>query len=360
MNVTIDAKLAESLFRSTIHDVQNEHWIPSSELKEDIKTVILGTHKTYRYILVNGILAKATNTECNPIVLQAGSELHGAFDARSLCHNVVVPVERELLGDRLGASNEPFLNKPARFPELATTNAVRRGNDTLMLNSAINVLNNLDSSEDARIALKDCIYFIFQRESRDLADYLSIEAGSFKQSSLINFSRQLVSKSIEGETCALLAGSIFNLIGKISSRQLDIKVHKVNQAGSSSNEVSDVDVYENKKLIYTAEVKDKNFTKQDVEHAVSKAVLAGHSSLIFLKGPRGILSNDSEESITVLWQEKSVDLFFLDIVEYFTSILSLAENIDVTEFTSWLNQHADAAKVKDDTFKHLTECLKNI
>ena len=34
---------------------------------------------------------------------------------------------RIFLGNRLGGSNEPFLNKPARFTELSETNAVRGG-----------------------------------------------------------------------------------------------------------------------------------------------------------------------------------------------------------------------------------------
>lgn len=62
---------------------------------EGIKRVLAGTHKTYKYILVNGILAKASSEEVNPIALQAGAPLSGAFDARSLCHKVLVPFERD-------------------------------------------------------------------------------------------------------------------------------------------------------------------------------------------------------------------------------------------------------------------------
>ena len=38
---------------------------------------------------------------------------------------VIVPFDTEVLNKALGGSNEPFLNKPARFPELSTSNAVR-------------------------------------------------------------------------------------------------------------------------------------------------------------------------------------------------------------------------------------------
>ena len=42
--------------------------------------------------------------------------LTGAYDARSLCHKVVVGFEKSK-GNLFGLSNEPFVNKPARHPE---------------------------------------------------------------------------------------------------------------------------------------------------------------------------------------------------------------------------------------------------
>ena len=356
MNVTVDAKKAEKILRSSINQVQNNGWKLCSPFSLQIKAVILGTHKTYRYILLNGLLAKATNGNCNPLVLQAGSSLDGAFDARSLCHDIVVPIERELLGERLGASNEPFLNKPARFPELSTKNAVRGGNDTILLNKAIDTLGNVGPGKEALAALNDCIYWVFQRESRNLEDYLNGSTDSFQPSSLISFAKDLISASIEGETCAILSGAIFSLIGLHTGRNLDVKTHKVNQAGSSSKEISDIDVYENGSLVYTAEVKDKVFTPQDVEHAVGKVAIAGHDSLIFIKGPRGTLSKATEEDLVKLWQEKGFNLYFVKIFEYFTSVLSITSNVDKNEFMSWINHHADSAKIKDDTFTHLVQC----
>jgi len=106
-------------------------------ISRNIKTVLYGTHKTYKYILVNGLLAKATNHKINPIALQSGANIKGAYDARSLCHNVLVPFERDFLQNVLGGSNEPFLNKPARFTQLSTENAVRKGNDKETLETVI-------------------------------------------------------------------------------------------------------------------------------------------------------------------------------------------------------------------------------
>jgi hypothetical protein len=114
--------MAENILKSDAEKVLlsafRERCSKKDIISGNIKVVLQGNHKTYKYILVNGLLAKATNESINALALQAGAPLKGAFDARSLCHNVLVPFERDFLQSALGGSNEPFLNKPARFTHL--------------------------------------------------------------------------------------------------------------------------------------------------------------------------------------------------------------------------------------------------
>ena len=67
------------------------------DISASIQTVLKGNHKTYKYVLINGLLAKATNDKINALALQAGAPITGAFDARTLCHKVIVPFERDFL-----------------------------------------------------------------------------------------------------------------------------------------------------------------------------------------------------------------------------------------------------------------------
>src|SRR4051794_30739498 len=84
--------------------------------------VILGASDiTFKYLLVTAFLAKSVNPRIHARAIQAGSKLDGAYDARSLCHGVVVGFEKSK-GNLFGLSNEPFLNKPARHPEHDGTN----------------------------------------------------------------------------------------------------------------------------------------------------------------------------------------------------------------------------------------------
>ena len=105
-------------------------------------TVAISTYLT-RANQVLGIEGRA-----NPLVLQAGAPLQGAFDARSLCHGVVVPFEQTVLEKRLGGANEPFLNKPARYTHLSMDNAVRRGKDRTTLPRLIEVFEMVNEQEN--------------------------------------------------------------------------------------------------------------------------------------------------------------------------------------------------------------------
>jgi hypothetical protein len=348
------------ILRQAITNVKEGNWQPQSRFKENIEYIILGNHLTFRYILLNGLLAKSTNPICNPLCLQAGSSLSGAFDARSLCHKVVVPVERSELESRLGGSNEPFLNKPARFTEISTKNAKRRGEDTLRLKALITVLGDLKSADEAKKGLQDAIYFTLQRPSRNILDYLSGSTSTARSSSITRFGQKLIEESMEGESCAILSGVSFEFLGDLISKTLDVKVHPVNQAGSSSHEVSDVDVFFQGEIIYTAEVKDKAFYAQDIEHAVSKVAVSGGKQIIFLLGPRGKLIDWNTSDAQDHWREKGFSLLFIDVISFFTSIISLTSDLSMDTLISYIDKHAKIARIKDVTYKHINDTLSSV
>lgn len=111
-----------------------------AHIRSEINDVINGTHKTFRYMLVTGLLAAITDMKLHPRCLQVTSGIEGAFDARSFCQEVLVPFEKTFLKGRLGGSNEPYANKPARFEMIEKTNKVRKGGDTILLHKLYDVL----------------------------------------------------------------------------------------------------------------------------------------------------------------------------------------------------------------------------
>tara|TARA_R100001369_G_scaffold64130_2_gene91226 strand:- start:23506 stop:24609 length:1104 start_codon:yes stop_codon:yes gene_type:complete len=356
----IDHTLARQKLERAITEVKTAGFRPLHEKQISISHVMLGHHLTYRYILLTNLLAKATNGRANGICLQAGAEIDGAFDSRSLCHKVVVDFDRDpnQLAGKLGRSNEPYLNKPARFAALTTENAVRRGYDREIRNQCIDILSGLSDSDDAYHALLAAVYFTLERESL-VAEAAEFDGDAALHLVLSNFVSAVVAQSCEGESCALVTGLSFFLMGRGIQRQLDVKIHPVNQAGSSSNEVLDVDVFLDGELTYTAEVKDKEFNANDVGHAAGKAAQAGLGSFYFVCGPRsGVL--DGRGFVERIANEKNVRVSFVNVEQFFAMCAGLAPpNLAAEEVWEFVDAAMQKARVKDATRIHILSAARS-
>jgi hypothetical protein len=324
-------------------------------METKIEQIIAHTHLTYKYVLLTGMLAKATNPGANPLVLQAGAPLAGAFDARSLCHGVVVPFEQTVLEKRLGGSNEPFLNKPARYTHLSMENAVRRGMDRLTLQRLIEVFEQVNAENNGDQALVCVLSKILAMESRVVAfDDARFET-YISKAKLLTLIPALLAKSCEGETLALSVALLFELLAKGHGQGLLVTSHPANQSGASSNEVADIDVFEletdGQKLRFCAEAKDKPFTRADVDHAAGKVAAAGHSSLIFVHGPNAKTSEDVG-AIVAEYEAKGFDLTFVGAPAFAKGIVALAPSVTWAAVVELLNKHLAMTRAKEMTITH--------
>jgi hypothetical protein len=99
----MDKSLAYQILKSSLMEAktfQFQDELPHN-VRSALESIILGTHLTFRYILLTGILAKNVDPSIHTRALQVKAPLDGAYDARSLCHKVVVPFERDALELRL-------------------------------------------------------------------------------------------------------------------------------------------------------------------------------------------------------------------------------------------------------------------
>ena len=269
---------------------------PTCQHNKFIDQIIDNTHLTFKYILFTALLAKATDESINPLCLQSGSELSGAYDARTVCHNVIVPFEMETLEKALGGSNEPFLNKPARYPELNKNNAVRRGNDQNLLNALCDNLPTIQTAEDAY----ECLIYLLRkliaiREEKKQRAIFSLPDSANLPSKLLSYIETAQCKSFEGEVLTLLVAGVYHLLYQGKNALVD--VHPVNQCGASSREISDLDIYVDGNLVSSNELKDKDYTESDVRHAADKVLQAGGSKMLFIEGPQGTALGDFKEAI---------------------------------------------------------------
>lgn len=327
----------------------------SCKHKEFIDYVIDNTHLTYKYVLFTALLSKATDETINPLCLQKHSTLVGAYDARTVCHKVIVPFEMEVLKKAMGGSNEPFLNKPARFTELSKTNAVRRGNDQNILNALCDNLPKIETKENAFQCL---VYLLCKLISiRDKKEKLSIFTVSDEASvpyKLFSFIIKALENSYEGEILTLMVSGVYHLL-YIRLPNATVEVHPVNQSGASSREVSDLDIYIGDNLISSNELKDKDYAETDVRHAADKVIQSGGTKLLFIEGPRANPTSNFKQSIEAEYSKKNFQLSIVSYRQFFEVTIGIMPEIDCQSFMKFILTTARETKFKEDVIAYLDE-----
>lgn len=330
-----------------------------------ITDILRGTHKTYRYVLFTALLAKATNDEIDILSLQKKDPSKGSYDARSLCHSVVVPFERNEVPHSLGDSNEPFLNKPARFVRLSESNAVRGGNDKKVLLSLIETLPKIKGKNEAFKYLSSAVFTLIEL-NKEYESKFNIElfSQSFESIQMVlDYIDLATERTCEGETCPLIVAALESMC----SPMFCVIAHKVNESGASSKEVGDIDVFETSdtgeraKLYSSIEVKDKDFSELDVQHAISKFHSAGLTKALFVYGKSAHFDSVPVKQLSARYGRSGIYCAVVSIMEYAKlRLYDTRPNITLPSFMDRVSYFAKAINAKEETMGWLNQALKEL
>lgn len=354
---TIDSKTAYIILEKSLAEAT---WI-DDKISKLISSVLNGSHKTYRYILVNALLAKATNNEINPLSLQKGDGTNGKYDARSLCHSVIVPFEKLKLQGCLGNSNEPFLNKPARFVSLSTNNAVIAGKDKETLDTLIYILSKINSSKTAYKYLKAAMVILKANHEKYLHKFsigdTLLDVSEFAQL-VLDYIYQITEHTLDGEVCPLIVAEIEQLY--LGDSYLVVP-HKVNESGSSSKEIGDIDVFDKDgSLINAIEVKDKTFSAQDVVHAVEKFRQANLISSLFIYGKNVEFDEREVYDVLKIIGREGHYCCLISILNYAKLRIADMKSITIRDFIDGLLKFSKLINAKDDTIDIVKDIASKI
>ena len=291
--------------------------------------------------------------------MQAGAPLEGAFDARSLCHKVLVPFERDFLRNSIGGSNEPFLNKPARFTHLSKNNAVRKGRDKQTLLLLIEILNSIKTSIDAQQYLACALEILKKQIEKKRSELESIEY-SPDLVEIYEFSIRFIKKSFEGETSAIIIGTLEGLLHKYLDGNFKVITHKVNQSGASSKEIGDIDVYKEDVFYYSIEVKDKDFNEYDIEHAFNKVLKHKGEKAAFIYGIHANFNYDSIQKIVSRYSNCGMFVVVQDIITHIKNILFRLPKCIKNEFIIQLIDVANTINCKEETKNWITHLFSEM
>lgn len=330
-------------------------------MAEFISEALNHRHKTFKYVLVTALLAKASNQEVYMLSLQKGGSTPGHYDARSLCHKVIVPFEKLTLPGSLENSNEPFCNKPARFVELSKDNAVRSGTDRELLYNLVDLLPKIKTSKQAYKYLKHALWVMKERHENYLKKFsigdTLIDVSEFSQL-VLDYVYKLTEYPREGEVCPLIVAQIEKLYLGDSYK---VVPHKVNESGSSSKEIGDIDIFNDKgELVNAIEVKDKDFGEQDVVHAVNKFRMAHLHNSMFIYGKHVSFDEDAVYQALRKIGREGHYCCLISILNYAKLRISDLKTVTLRDFVDGLLAFSKVINAKDDTIGAIKEIATQI
>lgn len=156
-------------FQEAMPDEPPEPLGENDELIPLIRDCLLSPALTYHYVLPTQLLAKAADPSVDAHAIQAGFPSPGAFDARTVAHDVIVPFDRE--NERvLGGSPEPYVNNPLRVPGVTAEYRAAQKNKADW-DKLVAVLDAVETSGDASFvrAVFDQVLFEIYRMLADVS-----------------------------------------------------------------------------------------------------------------------------------------------------------------------------------------------
>lgn len=267
---------------------------------------IMAGQVTFKYILVTGLLAKLTNPKAHPRSLQAGSSLQGAYDARSLCHKVVVGFEKTK-GNLFGLSNEPFLNKPARHEQHDKNNKQLKDKRLATLTHDVLEAARIAKPRDVEAMLVSVLRIGKEQSASQVTASVDVDANLRH---VTTFVHRFLEKADRGSRLVVVAGAFVALLSPAHT----VKVYNPTASDKFGKTLGDVEIFnEGGALVSAYECKHRPLNLDDVKHGIKKAKDGGIPEYVFVcaKG----LTEGQEDAIVELIKATSeeLDVTLIDI-----------------------------------------------
>jgi len=212
--------------------------------------------------------------------VQASCGLPGAFDARSVCHKVLVPFDRKN-NNVLGGSKEPYLNNPLRIPAVI---AAHRG-----------AQKDKDGFDDLCLVLDDAqadpaiVPLLFRVLLLAIRDRLATVAVTYPVPNRMSLTQTqaLMSEFLRvpsgGLRLQAVACALFQCVGERCHLFAQVRSANINAADASTGVAADLECLDRAgSVVLAVEVKDRQLTLREVQDKLPTAREKGIKELVFL------------------------------------------------------------------------------
>lgn len=331
-----------------------------SELKALIKECLTSKTKTYRYVLPTQLLCKSVDSSLDCRSIQVAWGVEGAFDARSIAHEVIVPFDREN-HNVLGGSPEPYVNNPLRCPAVTKEYRSKQKNQTDWdkLIEILDTVQKENNTEFTKSAFDQVLYEIYQQLAEVRVTYPTPNRISIENT--LSLIRSYLAEKSGGERMEAISTALFEIIALKFGLFDEIKREKVNSADSSSGMVADIECRYKGEIVLLVEVKDRSLTLTHLDSKLSKARSERISEILFL-AERGIESTDEDKVENKIRHEftSGQNVYVSNLAEFCHGILILLGEKGRVEFLSKIGPELDRVNASIKHRKSWARLLKEI
>lgn len=344
--------------------VENELEEPLSGKLSDFKKVIFdcltSKTKTYRYVLPTQILSKCVDSTLDCRSIQVSWSKKGAFDARSVAHDVIVPFDRSN-HNVLGGSPEPYVNNPLRCPAVIPEYRGKQKNQTDWdkLIIVLDAVQSEDNVEFTKNVFDQVLYEIYKLLSSVIVTYPTPNRISLDNA--IVLITEYISVKSGGERLEAVSTALFKIISEKFGLFDEVKREKINTADASSGMVADIECKLRGKTVLLIEVKDRNLTLTQLDSKLDKARSERISEILFL-AENGIDKSKEKEIAEKIRHEftSGQNIYISNLLDFCKGILMLLGEKGRVEFLSKIGPELDRVNASIKHRKAWAKLLKEI
>jgi|SRR5690348_12940055 len=265
--------------------------LPDQRLAKAISASINSKTKTYRYVLPTQIVSKMADPSLDSHCLQASRGGRGAFDARTIAHDVIVRFD-QANENVLGGSQEPYVSNPLRVPEVSIRYR-KPQKDKSTWDQLCLVLDAIERKNDPRftyIVFAQVLIEIYRRLSNVRVLYPAPRRVSLLKT--MDVIQTFLSNHSGGDRLLALSSALFTVIGTRFGLYAEVRRGKITAADQASGMLADLEcVTKDGRIIFAVEVKDRQLTISQLRAKV-RTIREKQVSEIFFVATQGTISSE--------------------------------------------------------------------
>jgi len=287
-------------------------------LLQSVRAAVNSPTKSYRYVLPTQLAAKLADASLDCRCLQAARGGKGAFDARTVAHEVVVAFD-QFNNSVLGGSPEPYVNNPLRVPEVSARFAGQQKNkkDWAALCEVLGAVQERGSADFTRTVLRQALMEVYRRLAQVHVVYPAPKRVSLDAA--VGILRGFLAAASGGDRLLAVSSALSAVLGRRFGLYAEVRRGNITAADASTGLSADLEcVSQAGETVLVVEVKDRDVT---ITHVRSKMadIREKQVSEIFFVAQQGIAASDRQAVLEHVARE-----FVGGHNVYITDVLTLA------------------------------------